>query len=207
MCGASVAAGRAILYQPLLRRRSCSCFCASGWSKRMPSGGGVAWHCSHVRFFSLAEFSKIAFATGAGFLIMGFIGFFVKLMYVKLSFFAATIRGKAHAVVRGGGVARACMRSCWNVCYPGRQIANRRECHTRAWRRSRQPCTRACSCPCVLRHTYARKATCICAVQMVPARNACWPREAERAYMTWHARCCLRSEVTEHVFESERASC
>ena len=35
---------------------------------------------------SLAEFSKIAFATGAGFLIMGFIGFFVKLMYVQ-SFF------------------------------------------------------------------------------------------------------------------------
>eukprot|EP00960_Hanusia_phi_P039102 753759-Hanusia_phi.AAC.2 len=29
----------------------------------------------------MAEFTKIALATGAGFLVMGFIGFFVKLMY------------------------------------------------------------------------------------------------------------------------------
>jgi preprotein translocase subunit Sss1 len=28
----------------------------------------------------LSEFTKIAVATGAGFLVMGFIGFFVKLM-------------------------------------------------------------------------------------------------------------------------------
>eukprot|EP00277_Geminigera_cryophila_P001489 CAMPEP_0179413110 /NCGR_PEP_ID=MMETSP0799-20121207/4892_1 /TAXON_ID=46947 /ORGANISM="Geminigera cryophila, Strain CCMP2564" /LENGTH=77 /DNA_ID=CAMNT_0021185497 /DNA_START=158 /DNA_END=391 /DNA_ORIENTATION=+ len=31
------------------------------------------------------EFSKIAMATGAGFLIMGFIGFFVKLMFIPIN--------------------------------------------------------------------------------------------------------------------------
>eukprot|EP00293_Proteomonas_sulcata_P005451 CAMPEP_0184326162 /NCGR_PEP_ID=MMETSP1049-20130417/142363_1 /TAXON_ID=77928 /ORGANISM="Proteomonas sulcata, Strain CCMP704" /LENGTH=77 /DNA_ID=CAMNT_0026648339 /DNA_START=2077 /DNA_END=2310 /DNA_ORIENTATION=+ len=31
------------------------------------------------------EFSKIALATGVGFLVMGFIGFFVKLMFIPIN--------------------------------------------------------------------------------------------------------------------------
>ena len=31
------------------------------------------------------EFTKIALATGTGFLIMGFIGFFVKLMFITIN--------------------------------------------------------------------------------------------------------------------------
>ncbi|EKX52913.1 hypothetical protein GUITHDRAFT_101363 [Guillardia theta CCMP2712] len=31
------------------------------------------------------EFTKIALATGAGFLVMGFIGFFVKLMFIPIN--------------------------------------------------------------------------------------------------------------------------
>jgi protein transport protein SEC61 subunit gamma-like protein len=32
-----------------------------------------------------AEFAKIALASGAGFLIMGFIGFFVKLIHIPIN--------------------------------------------------------------------------------------------------------------------------
>ena len=31
------------------------------------------------------EFTKIAMATGGGFLVMGFIGFFVKLMFIPIN--------------------------------------------------------------------------------------------------------------------------
>ena len=33
----------------------------------------------------MKEFKKIAFATGIGFLIMGFIGFFVKLIHIPIN--------------------------------------------------------------------------------------------------------------------------
>jgi protein transport protein SEC61 subunit gamma and related proteins len=36
-------------------------------------------------FQYLLEFSKIAIATGIGFLIMGFIGFFVKLVHIPIN--------------------------------------------------------------------------------------------------------------------------
>jgi hypothetical protein len=35
--------------------------------------------------FLRAEFTKIATATGMGFLVMGFIGFFVKLMFIPIN--------------------------------------------------------------------------------------------------------------------------
>lgn len=38
-------------------------------------------HCLH----SPAEFGKIALATGVGFAIMGFIGFFVKLIFIPIN--------------------------------------------------------------------------------------------------------------------------
>jgi hypothetical protein len=45
----------------------------------------------HVEFFyppspcHTAEFAKIARATGFGFLIMGFVGFFVKLIHIPIN--------------------------------------------------------------------------------------------------------------------------
>lgn len=38
-----------------------------------------------VHFSPLAEFSRIAIATGVGFLIMGFIGFVVKLIHIPIN--------------------------------------------------------------------------------------------------------------------------
>jgi hypothetical protein len=60
---------------------------------------GVSWRALlsvYSLSLSLSEFSKIAFATGAGFLIMGFIGFFVKLMYVPFFLLEHFSRAEIH---------------------------------------------------------------------------------------------------------------
>ena len=41
--------------------------------------------CLSAASLSLAEFSKIAQATATGFAIMGFIGFFVKLVHIPIN--------------------------------------------------------------------------------------------------------------------------
>lgn len=38
-----------------------------------------------ISFFFFSEFQKIAFATAVGFAIMGFIGFFVKLIHIPIN--------------------------------------------------------------------------------------------------------------------------
>ena len=49
----------------------------------------VLWYCLSDRvcalFWQLLEFRKVAFATGVGFLLMGFIGFFVKLVHIPIN--------------------------------------------------------------------------------------------------------------------------
>jgi len=44
-------------------------------------------HCIYNRtyFIHIAEFQKIAVATAIGFAIMGFIGFFVKLIHIPIN--------------------------------------------------------------------------------------------------------------------------
>ena len=40
----------------------------------------------HSLMFSLvAEFTKVAFRTACGFIVMGFIGFFVKLIFIPIN--------------------------------------------------------------------------------------------------------------------------
>ena len=52
----------------------------SGWLRAcMPAGADALF------VPRLAEFSKIAQATSVGFAIMGFIGFFVKLMFIPIN--------------------------------------------------------------------------------------------------------------------------
>jgi protein transport protein SEC61 subunit gamma-like protein len=38
-----------------------------------------------LSFFFVAEFARIARATGIGFLIMGFVGFFVKIVHIPIN--------------------------------------------------------------------------------------------------------------------------
>ena len=41
--------------------------------------------CLTSVIYQLLEFRKVAFATGVGFLLMGFIGFFVKLVHIPIN--------------------------------------------------------------------------------------------------------------------------
>lgn len=38
-----------------------------------------------IELFWFAEFSKVAFRTAVGFVVMGFIGFFVKLIFIPIN--------------------------------------------------------------------------------------------------------------------------
>jgi hypothetical protein len=39
----------------------------------------------YVSFFRIAEFSKVAVRTAIGFVVMGFVGFFVKLIFIPIN--------------------------------------------------------------------------------------------------------------------------
>ena len=46
---------------------------------------GSSFALSLLSLFSLAEFKKIVYATSVGFLIMGFVGFFVKIIHIPIN--------------------------------------------------------------------------------------------------------------------------
>ena len=45
----------------------------------------VVYQRDNVLYIKLSEFTKIAKATGIGFLIMGFVGFFVKIIHIPIN--------------------------------------------------------------------------------------------------------------------------
>ena len=63
---------RAARAEPLHRRRGAGCSLSGKVSPFRLPDASPAWHC--------AEFLQVALRTGLGFLVMGFIGYFVKLV-------------------------------------------------------------------------------------------------------------------------------
>jgi len=58
-----------------------ACLCLLHLTK----GGSLTLCSMWILFFFFAEFQKIAMATAIGFAIMGFIGFFVKLIHIPIN--------------------------------------------------------------------------------------------------------------------------
>lgn len=76
-----------MIVDPLKRFAKDSAYLVKKCSK--PDFKGKVDIVSILRFnfvkFVLAEFTKIAKATGIGFLIMGFVGFFVKIIHIPIN--------------------------------------------------------------------------------------------------------------------------